>query len=80
MGVVPSWVGVFLAYGTTLKLIGRDDAPAIACAGLVAGSAYSAIQCPLELVKVNAQRCESSLSVCFSLHPSLGVPRRKITG
>ena len=33
MGVVPSWVGVFLAYGTTLKLLGRDDAPAIACAG-----------------------------------------------
>lgn len=74
MGVVPSWVGVFLAYGTTLKLLGRDDAPAIACAGLVAGSAYSAIMCPLELVKVNAQRYQlNSIDAARKVHGTVGV-------
>eukprot|EP00040_Diaphanoeca_grandis_P020788 m.110527 g.110527 ORF g.110527 m.110527 type:complete len:272 (-) comp28049_c0_seq3:557-1372(-) len=56
VAVVPAWVGVFVAYGTTLKFIGRDDMRAIAAAGVVAGCTYSTVVCPLELIKVNAQR------------------------
>eukprot|EP00041_Stephanoeca_diplocostata_P017212 m.343141 g.343141 ORF g.343141 m.343141 type:complete len:293 (+) comp20627_c0_seq3:1704-2582(+) len=73
VAVVPAWSAVFFAYGATLKLLGRHDLPAVAVAGTVAGSAYSLIVCPLELVKVHAQRHQvSSLAALRNVHRSLG--------
>lgn len=63
---LPSWGGVFLAYGGTLKMLGRDDMSAVAVAGAVAGAAYTAVVCPLELIKVNAQRRQVPTRVAAS--------------
>lgn len=74
MGVVPSWVGVFAAYGASLRMIGGDDMGSIAAAGCMAGCAYSIIQCPTELVKVNAQRYQmTSPDAARKLYGVLGI-------
>ena len=60
LAVTPSWIGVFLAYGTALKLVGANDLGSVALAGGMSGVAYSLVMCPFELVKVNAQKAQVS--------------------
>lgn len=60
IAVTPSWVGVFVAYGAALKLVGSNDMGSVALAGGLSGLAYSVVMCPFELVKVNAQKFQIS--------------------
>ena len=60
LAVTPSWVGVFLAYGAALKVVGSNDLNCVAIAGGMSGLAYSVVMCPFELVKVNAQKSQLS--------------------
>lgn len=65
LAVTPSWVGVFLAYGAALKLVGSNDLNCVAIAGGMSGLAYSVVMCPFELVKVNAQKSRLSTRQAF---------------
>jgi solute carrier family 25 carnitine/acylcarnitine transporter 20/29 len=60
LAVTPSWIGVFLAYGAALKVVGSNDLSSVALAGGISGLAYSVVMCPFELVKVNAQKSQVS--------------------
>lgn len=60
LAVTPSWIGVFLAYGAALKVVGSNDLGSVALAGGISGLAYSVVMCPFELVKVNAQKSQVS--------------------
>ena len=60
LAVTPSWVGVFVAYGAALKMVGSNDIKSVAVAGGLSGLAYSVVMCPFELVKVNAQKFQIS--------------------
>jgi hypothetical protein len=74
MAVTPAWGAVFVAYGGTLKLLGRDDLRAVAMAGATCGLAYTIVVCPFELVKVNAQKAQLSTTQAFrQLYSQLGV-------
>tara|TARA_B100000795_G_C22749606_1_gene418814 strand:- start:70 stop:882 length:813 start_codon:yes stop_codon:yes gene_type:complete len=66
LAVTPSWIGVFVAYGAALKIVGANDMTSVAIAGGMSGVAYSLIMCPFELVKVNAQKTQISTSNAFS--------------
>jgi solute carrier family 25 (mitochondrial carnitine/acylcarnitine transporter), member 20/29 len=66
LAVTPSWIGVFVAYGAALKIVGSNDMSSVALAGGMSGVAYSLIMCPFELVKVNAQKTQISTTRAFS--------------
>jgi solute carrier family 25 (mitochondrial carnitine/acylcarnitine transporter), member 20/29 len=65
LAVTPSWIGVFMAYGISLKYVGSNDLNSVALAGGMSGVAYSLIMCPFELVKVNAQKSQISTLQAF---------------
>ena len=74
MAVVPSWVAVFLAYGSALKYLGDDRMTSVALAGGFSGLFYTLAVCPFEFVKVNAQHAQVSTSVAFQrLKSTVGV-------
>jgi solute carrier family 25 carnitine/acylcarnitine transporter 20/29 len=66
LAVTPSWIGVFMAYGAALKVVGKNDLTSVALAGGMSGLAYSLIMCPFELVKVNAQKSQIPTTHAFS--------------
>ena len=66
LAVTPSWIGVFLAYGAALKVVGSNDLGSVALAGGISGLAYSVVMCPFELVKVNAQKSQVSTRSALS--------------
>ena len=82
LAVTPSWMGVFLAYGAALKVVGSNDLSSVALAGGISGLAYSVVMCPFELVKVNAQK--SHISTLDALRrvwrASSGTPAAHLNG
>ena len=55
----------YFAYGTGLKMLGRDDIIGSMQAGVIAGSAFSVVTTPFEMVKVNAQKAHRSTFESF---------------
>lgn len=65
LAVTPCWMASYFAYGSSLKLLDRDDIIGSMRAGAIAGSAYSFVTTPFEMVKVNAQNSHRSTFESF---------------
>ena len=74
MAVIPSWVAVFMAYGSALKFLGDDSMVNVALAGGFSGLFYTMAVCPFEFVKVNAQRSQVNTMTAFKhLQKEVGI-------